>query len=78
MCAVFGALPLVVVAVLPLQKAQTEAAFPADNVLVPIDSTLQPQAIPGPGAASLTWQVRTAKRATTFYTIYRSRPDAGG
>jgi hypothetical protein len=77
-CAVFGALPLAVVAVLPVQKAQTEAAFPADNVLVPIDSTLQPQAIPGPGAASLTWQVRTSKRATTFYTIYRSRPDAGG
>jgi hypothetical protein len=74
---VLAALPILVVAALPVQKMPNLVAFSDEHALLPIDKSFQPQASAGPGAVSITWPARKTDGAA-FYTIFRSPGNGSG
>jgi len=75
---VLAALPLVVIAALPLQKSSALVAYPDEGALVPVDNDLQPSANGGHVAAQLVWPSVQSDGAATFYTVFRSPADGSG
>jgi hypothetical protein len=75
---VLAALPILVVAGLPVQKKPNLVAYADEHALVPVDRSLQPQASAGPGAVQITWPAVRTDGADSFYTIFRSQTDASG
>jgi hypothetical protein len=72
-----AALPILVVAALPVEKKPNLVAFSDEHALLPIDKSFQPQASAGPGAVSITWPARKTDGAA-FYTIFRSPGNGSG
>jgi hypothetical protein len=75
---VLAALPILVVAALPVQKKPKLVAYPDEHALVPVDKSFQPQASAGPGAVALTWPAKHSDGAASFYTVFRSPANGSG
>jgi hypothetical protein len=75
---VLAALPIVVIAALPVQKKPKLVAYPNDRALVPIDEGLRPQASATSTAVTLAWPTVETNGAVHFYEIFRSLSNGSG
>jgi len=75
---VLAVLPIVVVAVLPVQKGPSIVAYAGEHALVPVDDSLLPQVNGGHVAASLTWPEAHADGGKHFYVVFRSAGERSG
>ncbi|MFL6013611.1 MAG: hypothetical protein ACJ74P_04885 [Gaiellaceae bacterium] len=75
--AVLSAVPLLVVAVLPVEKKPVVVFYGADDALVPVVARLKPATGAKPGTVYLQWPaVKTLAEASPFYVIFRSPASA--
>ncbi len=74
---VLAALPLIVVAALPVQRKPTLVTY-AGSTLIPVDEALRPLTSVGPGEVVLTWRAHKPHGSRVFFHVFRSAGDAGG